>query len=179
MKRTPHSALIVALGLVSACQGGVTSGPPGPESLQLGAADVSLCLPLPEDSDYVIGDAVARNTSDASISILGVELKDPQGVELVESWFVTTSPERDLVGVGDVDDYELPDGTAKIAVEGAEIAPDEELNLVLRVADTGDPGGSFEAASVTFRIGEGPEGVTDTLTSVEITRDVDACMERA
>lgn len=169
---------MVALTLVSACKGGGVSDPPGPESLQLGAADVSLCLPLPKDSDYVIGDAVARNSTDGSISFIGVELKNPQGVELVGSWFVPTSPEVDLVGVGDVEDYELPDGTARIAVKGAEIAPGEELNLVLQVADTGDPGGSFDAASVTFRVDDGPEGVTDTFTSVEITSAVDACIER-
>ena len=130
------------LMLLTACQ--PQTGP-----LEYGRTDggrTGVCAPGLE-SPWLVGDSF--QTRDDTIKIGSIELVNPHGIELVDSWLTTLSG---AIGVVDYPPTIDVDWDHAIPAEGSEVPPDTLQAFAVEVQGTGGKEGHADAIAINYSI---------------------------
>lgn len=161
------ASLSLTCAIICACSSGPARGGP----LEIGGAQAIQCVPSDNGQEVTIGVGVIRNDSDRPWSLGSVRLIEPSNLELRHVHFVPIK-DRTLIGVAlswpppSVLEDDSTWSERRIP-EQAEIAPGEELNLVVGVTPTRNVDASAEGLRVAYSNGH-DEYVDSTTTAIRV-----------
>lgn len=146
------------------------------DSLDLGETPMALCAPAPAGQDVMFGNVYVRNVTDQPVTLLSVELVDPQDLVLEQAWlYELADGEFDTVGVHYATDTDrLPEGwDDRVNLEGVTLQPGAERHLAIVVATAPDPLASAQAIEIEYEVSYGNTYRQQTLTAMLVTTQTD------